>query len=123
MKYIIYFSGILGFTLILLWVTRIFYEYGNQGILLFSGVALILGVFIPLSIYDRYRHKKRMDEIIEAYKKKNDDPVKISDEISDNKGWGMNNSPYRQRKSGLNWGGGNIKAAGARRGGRKSFLK
>jgi len=39
------------------------------------------------------------------------------------KGWGMNNSPFRKRKSGLTWGGGNIHASEASRKTRKSFLR
>lgn len=123
MKYIINISGILGATLILMRITGIFSEYGNQGILLISGIILLTLVFIPLSIFDRYRYNKRMDEIINAYKQKKEDSTKITGEKTRTKGWGMNNSPYRQRKSGLNWGAGNIKAANAVRGKRKSFLK
>ena len=39
------------------------------------------------------------------------------------KGWGMNNSPFRERKAGLNWGGGNVHAANAKRNKGRGFLK
>lgn len=39
------------------------------------------------------------------------------------KGWDMNTSPFRDRKSGLRWEGGNIKGVNAKRASRRRFLK
>ncbi len=84
---------------------------------------MLILVFTPLLLIDRYKHNKKLDRIIESYKEKSSKNSQLSANKSKFKGWDMNNSPYRQRKSGLTWGGGNIKAANATRGERKSFLK
>jgi len=61
--------------------------------------------------------------IIESYKKQKKSTQQIKKGKSVTKGWGMNNSPYRKRKSGLNWSGGNIHASVASRKTRKPFLR
>ena len=38
------------------------------------------------------------------------------------KGWSMNSSPFRERKSGASWGGGNIHGAVPKRENRKKFF-
>jgi len=65
-----------------------------------------------------------MDEIIRKHREAGSSDNKRS-ESSDLKsnGWSMNNSPFRDRKGGLNWGGGNIHAAEASRKSRRSFLR
>ena len=74
-------------------------------------------------IIEKREYNKRIDGIISSYKGKQ--KKKITDKKSDSKikGWGMNDSPFRKRKSGLVWGGGNIKGANASRGKKRSFLK
>ncbi len=52
---------------------------------------------------------------------KDQDPAKETETKTNIKG--TFSSPYRDRKSGLIWGGGNIKGANAQRGTRRSFLK
>ena len=64
-----------------------------------------------------------MRQIVNDYKTKGEDREISEDSESPTVGWGMNNSPFRDRKSGLSWGGGNIHAANATRGRRKSFRK
>ena len=85
---------------------------------------VIIGLIIVFFLIDRYLYNKKIKNIIKHYKgyQKKEDVLnkKIN---ATTKGWGMNNSPFRDRKSGLTWGGGNIKGATAKRGTRKSFLK
>jgi len=61
--------------------------------------------------------------IIESYKGTTKNEVEIPKGSKVTKGWGMNNSPFRDRKSSASWGGGNIKGANVSRGSRRQFLK
>lgn len=123
MKTIIYSSGILGGLLLIIGLIGWIAAVPFAAVLLVIGVLLLALVCVPLIMVDRYRHAKRIDRIIKTYQ---DTPAKIerlSAEKSKFKGWGMNNSPFRERKSGLTWGGGNVKGANASRGNRRRFLK
>lgn len=86
------------------------------------GLILILLVYLPLIIIDKYLYSKRIDRIIESYKGKDMKAIKKEKVDSKTKGWGMNNSPFKERKSGLTWGGGNIHGANATRGRRRSMF-
>jgi hypothetical protein len=77
---------------------------------------LIILIFIPLSIFDKYKHNKKIKSIIKSYSDKPSKHNSISSGRSEIKGWSMNNSPFRKRKSGINWGGGNLHGANASRG-------
>lgn len=92
-------------------------------IILASAVLLLVLVFFPLFFIDKYRHDKKINGIIESYKKEKKSTQQIKKGKSIRKGWGMNNSPFRERRSGLNWGGGNIHASVGTRKTRKSFLR
>lgn len=123
MKTIIYSSGIAGGLFLIIgligWVAAV----PVATVLLVAGVLLLGLVCFPLIMVNRYRYAKRIDRIIKSYQ---DTPVKmerLSALKSKFKGWGMNNSPFRERKSGLTWGGGNIKGTSASRGSRRKFLK
>jgi len=123
MKKIIYVSGITGGLLLVFWIIGLFVEFSNNNIILASGVLFLGLVFFPLFFIDKYRHDKKINGIIKSYKKQQQSTPQIKKGNSVTKGWGMNNSPYRERKSGLNWGGGNIHASVASRKTRKSFLR
>jgi len=85
---------------------------------------VIIGLMIVLFIIDRYLYHKKVKKIIKQYKGfKKKEGVLNKENKATTKGWGMNDSPFRERKSGLTWGGGNIKGASAKRGSRKYFLK
>ena len=86
-------------------------------------VLIIIGLMIVLFFVDKYLYNKKIKKIIKGYKgPKKEENVSIQKKKPTTKGWGMNDSPFRKRKSGLTWSGGNIKGASAKRGTRKSFL-
>ena len=121
-KTVIYISGIAGGLVLVLRVIGIFTVFPFNDMLLGGGLALT-GLAIVLALVDRHRDKKQIDRImdqpVEGLGK--DKPSGV--EKPESGGWNMNNSPFRERKSGLTWGGGNIKAANASRGKRREFLK
>lgn len=92
------------------------------------GILLFVLVVLPILLVRDHRHKKKVKRIIQSYREAKDESKPEGEagkaaSPSGASGWGMNNSPFRQRKSGLTWGGGNIKASEAKRGTRKKFLK
>ncbi len=123
MKIGIYFSGIVGTILIVMRIIGILFEFQLNQVFLISGLVLLLMVFLPLSILHRRHYHNKIHNIIESYKGVEKKPVPIKKLEKTWKGWGMNNSPFRERKSGLVWGGGNIKGATAKRTTRRTFMK
>lgn len=123
MKIAIYLSGIAGSIFLLIRTIGIMMEFPLNRVFLILGLILLVFIYLPLIIIDKYLHNKKVDKIIDSYKGTQNNTVKFEKGDSKNKGWGMNNSPFRGRRSGLSWGGGNIKGANATRGARKSFLK
>jgi hypothetical protein len=123
MKTAIYITGIAGSLLLLARAIGIVMEFPLNKVFLIFGLILLVLVFLPLLIIDKYLHGKKIDRIIDSYKGKDKKTENIEKGDSKAKGWGMNNSPFRERKSGLTWGGGNIKGANASRGARKKFMK
>jgi hypothetical protein len=122
MKILIYTSGIIGAGLMILRILGIFISFSQNDLILMISCLLLGGVFIPALILERYRQNKKIDEIIKSYKG-NSEPNTIGDNKPQTPGWGMNNSPFRERKSSVSWGGGNIKGSIPSRGSRKQFLK
>jgi hypothetical protein len=123
MKPLILISGITGTLLLMVRMLGIFIEFNGDDIVLFLGLALLGLVCLPLFLIDKRNHDRKIDSIIQSYEgreNKDKEPQKASQSA---RGWGMNDSPFRERKSGLTWGGGNIKAAEATRGTRRKFLK
>ena len=123
MKTAIYLSGILGMILIVIGFLGKMMGFTPGNIFLITGSVFLLLVFIPLIIIERNQYNKRIDQIIESYRNNPEKKKEAKSEKKTTTGWGMNNSPFRERTSGLSWGGGNIKAANAKRGSRRSFLK
>ncbi len=123
MKLFIYLSGIAGTLLVLFSIVGTLSAYAHAQMLFFVGIGMLLLVFVPLVLVGKYRENKRIDQIIHSYRDKKDEQQPMGKGKAATKGWSMNNSPFRERKSGLSWGGGNIKASNAQRGSRKSFLK
>jgi hypothetical protein len=116
MRNLIYISGILGGLLLATRLIGAVTDFTYNNLFLFSGLALIILIFIPLVIIDKYRHNKKIDRIIKSFSGKPSNLNPLPSGKSEFKGWSMNNSPFRKRKSGINWGGGNIKGANATRG-------
>jgi len=123
MRIIIYISGILGGLLLLISLIGTITNLTYNTLFFISGLGLIILIFIPLSLVDKYRHNKKIKSIIKSYSDKPSQHNSISSGKSEIKGWSMNNSPFRERRSGVTWGGGNIKGANATRGKRKSIFK
>ena len=125
MRILIYLSGITGSMLILIRILGIFFDFSWNDIILISGIILLGAICIPLTIIRIIRENRKINRIIESYKGKEKEKKKSHLEKGETpaKGWGMNDSPYRDRKSGLRWEGGNIKGVTAKRGSRRSFLK
>jgi hypothetical protein len=122
MKTAIYISGIAGTLFLVFRIVGIMMEFQLNNLFLIFGLVLLLLVFLPLLIREKYLHNKEIDKIIEAYKK-TDRSADFEKADSKKMRWGVNNSPYRERKSGLTWGGGNVKGSSASRGTRRPFLK
>lgn len=123
MKKTIYISGVLGGLLLIIYLIGETIDFSFNDIFLIVGLIIIVLVFIPLLIVDRHRYNKKIDHIIKTHK---DKPSKIKDlppNKSKIKGRNLNNLPFRERKSGLTWGGGNIKGSLAKRGTKRKFLK
>lgn len=123
MKKAIHISGIFGSLIILIGILGYFMEFQRNNILFLAGLSILAVVFLPLLLIARYRQDKKIDAIIASYRNNPQHKKVIKEGKIEEKGWNINNSPYRKRKSGLTWGGGNIKAAEAQRGNRRSFLK
>ena len=122
MKNMIYVSGIVGGLALVLRGIGIFAEFPFNDLLLAGGLALT-SLALVLILVDRYRDKKQIDRIMDQPVEGRDQDKPSGEEKPESGGWNMNNSPFRERKSGLTWGGGNIKAANASRGKRRKFLK
>ena len=97
-------------------------EFSLNNFILITGLSLLGLVCLPLYFADKYRQKKKIDEIIASHKGK-DSQKKMNDEKTKIKGWDMNTSPFHERKSGVTYEGGNIYGKVGRRNSRRSFLK
>jgi len=123
MKVAIYISGILGMMLLVGGIIGTMLEFPLNNVILFLGMGLLLLVYLPLNLIDKVRYNRKIKKIIESYKGTKRRPNEFKKGDKKTKGWGMNDSPFRERKSGLTWGGGNIKGSNATRGTRKKFLQ
>lgn len=123
MRTIIYISGISGAILLAVRMIGSMLEFQWNNLFLILGLILLMCVFLPLILMDKYRQNKKIKSIIDSYKGSDKNKLHVEKGDSTIRRWGMNDSPFRERRSGLSWGGGNIKGANASRGTRKSFLK
>jgi len=123
MNFYIYFSGLLSAFSMIAWISMLLIGNDRAYLFLLAFLLFFIGFFLPISLVKRRRHREKMREIIRNYKESGDPKVQNKPGENTTEGWSMNNSPFRERKSGLNWGGGNIHALNATRGKRKSFGK
>jgi len=100
----------------------IFTEFRLNDILLFWGIGLVILSLVLLMI-TKYHQNKRIDSILKSHKRKKQEEMPTGKKKSKVKGWSMNESPFRERKSELTWGGGNIKAAEATGVTKRKYLK
>lgn len=125
MKPLIYISGILGGLLLAIRLVGIIAVFPQNDLFLGLGLVLLGLVCLPLFVIDRHQHREKMKRIIYGDGQKRE-RKKVEVPHANKKGsngWDMNNSPFRQRNSGLSWGGGNVHAANAKRNKRRGFLK
>jgi hypothetical protein len=123
MKMLIYISGITGALLLVFRLLGVFMAFPFNNLLVLAALGMLVLVFLPLYFVDRYRHNKKIREIIQSGKYKQEVRKEATKEDYKVKGWDMNTSPFRERRSGLRWEGGNIKGANAKRGTKRGFLK
>jgi hypothetical protein len=123
MRILFYISGILGTLLLTLRIVGIYLEFPFNSILLYTGIALLFLVFIPMYIIDRIMVNRKINRIIREFQEQEKKNAVPPESKISTKGWSMNDSPFRTRKSGLTWNGGNVHAANASRGTRKVLLK
>ncbi len=119
MRIITYISGIGGVLLILTGLLGFALNFENNTYYFIAGAASLFILFVPLILINRYKENKKLDAIIESYRNKEKKEEHLKPGESKTRGWSMNNSPFRKRKSGVTWEGGKIHAANARRGERK----
>lgn len=110
-------STFFAFTGIILIVFKIFgvYADANTQYFFIAGMLFMVASLVLL-IRIKIIRNHRIKSIIENYKHKDPYTQELGEDIKTGfKGWSMNNSPFRKRKSGLTWSGGNIKGANASR--------
>jgi hypothetical protein len=123
-RIIIYISGFVGFLLISLYILGLFADKSYGPVVLIIGNALIILVCIPMILLERYRHDRKVDEIIHSHQKSKKEKIGHSNKEGQQvKGWSMNDSPFRERRSGVKWSGGNIHGAIPKREGRKGLFR
>jgi len=123
-RIIIYFSGFAGSLLISIYLLGLFADKSYSQFLLIAGIILILLICIPMILIERSRQKNRIDQIIHRHKKSAQEKIENSSETGKKiKGWSMNQSPFRERKSGTSWSGGNIHGSIPKRESRKGFFR
>jgi hypothetical protein len=115
-------SAITGIILIVLHLFGV-YAMISTSYFFFTGCIFIMGSVI-IHFYLKHIQERKIKSILEEYKnKKTEKEIPETIESVAFKGWSMNNSPFRSRKSGVTWYGGNMKGANAARGERKTFLR
>jgi len=96
------------------WITG---QYKSEDflILVMVLVAITLATFLVLSIHERRQEEKKRKQQKSTARKKGD---KSTEKVKRSEG----SFALRDKKSGLTWGGGNIKASEATRGTKRKFL-
>ncbi|MCF8231889.1 MAG: hypothetical protein K9J27_06830 [Bacteroidales bacterium] len=115
-------SGFSGAVLLIYWWLGIIFDYHVSFYFLIAGLILFGLVFCPLALLDKHRRENRWDTIRDD-KKKQPHSQAEGGKKNKRKGYGVSNSPYRERSSGLRWEGGSVYGANAKRGSRRSFLR
>ena len=103
MKPLVYISGIGGGMLLILGTWGVLFEIRVAGLFLLFGLIFILAFFV-FSWIQRKDSDRRIDEIIRSHKgKKEPEEMRKPKEVP--KGWGMNDSPFRERQiwPGMEW--------------------
>ena len=123
-RIIIFLSGFSGCLLLAFYILGLFADKSYDSVVLGIIVFLIFLICIPMIFFERYKQNRKIDEIIRAHKRVKKEKIGRSNETGRKvKGWSINNSPFRDRKSGTTWSGGNIHGSIPKRGGRKGLFR
>lgn len=117
-------SYISGMTAVILFAVRflgIFMEFPENDLFLYSAIVLLVFVCIPSYFISKYRHERKLEDPLNPLEEEQES--KMQENGGEKSSWEINKSPFRQRKSGLTWGGGNVHASNAKRGERRGFLE
>ena len=121
MKKAIYISALLGAFLVFISYIGIKLELNFIHWMLPLGIGLLLIVALPLFIIDYFDRSKKMNK--DKNYRSLDKKVDHSHASTQTKKKSIEGYPtFSQRKSGLEWGGGNIHGSSAKRGSKKKFL-
>ena len=123
MKVSIYFSVILGITFLTLRFIGLFLDLTYNKLFLTLGLILLIGVSLPLYLFERYKYRQKMNEIIRDHQMKNSKAKSSKSNSKPSREKIREYPSFRDQKQGLKWGGGNIHGATASRGSKRGFLK
>ena len=72
MKVVIYISGILGGIMFTMGIIGSLAESYGSDFIMFTGVALLVALFLPLALFNRYKQENKIKEMIESSRYKAD---------------------------------------------------
>ena len=123
-RLMIYVSGLAGILLLSLYILGLFADKSYDHLILISGILLIVLICVPMILLERRRRNRKIEEIIHQHKKTSKEKIGHSSDAGKKvRGWSMNQSPFRERKSGTTWSGGNIHGALPKRQSRKGLFR
>ena len=118
MKNSIYFTVLLGVIFLVIHFISMFLELGYNDLFLIIGLGILLVITLPLFYLDRYRYTKQKKFINKPFQQE-----KGNIKGKEVKKTETHKYPsFRNQKSGLTWGGGNVHASDAKRGSKRGFL-
>ncbi len=118
MKNSIYFTVMLGVILLVIHFISLFLELGYSDLFLIIGLGILLVITLPLFYLDRSRYTKQKKQIIKSFQQEKGNLKRKKAKKAETPKY----PSFRQQKSGLTWGGGNIHGSGAKRGSKRGFL-
>ncbi|MGI9530741.1 hypothetical protein [Lutimonas sp.] len=119
MRAAIYISGILGLVFFTIACIGYLIDLSNYNLYFILSFSLFFLAAFPLYLIEHFQYNKRKDDILKRYKNKKD----IKKEALRDKKTDTPYPTFRNKKSGLTWGGGNIHGSTAKRGAKKGFMK
>ncbi len=121
-KVIFYISGAAGIILLVVRFLGIFLEFPENDLILLSALAVLGIICLPSYFISSFRNERSLEEPLNPLENDGEKPGDVHKGAAKS-AWRMARSPFRDNKSGLTWGGGNIKGSNATRGERRGFLE
>jgi hypothetical protein len=121
-KVIFYISGGAGIILLVVRFLGIFLKFPNNDLILFSALAVLGIICLPSYFISSFRNERSLEEPLNPLENEGEKSSETRKGAPKSQ-WGISKSPFRERKSGLTWGGGSVKGANATRGKRRGFLE